>query len=172
MTTSIETVPVGGRKRDPRRKVAVAARMKVDSTWSDVTILNVSDRGLMLSASADVEPRSYVEIRKGSGLAIVGRVVWRRGRRIGIRAQDKVDVDTITHATGSPYQPRTLADERRSAARRTGADAAGRADRSREQSAVMQYGVLVTAIVIAACLAVATVHDTLSTMAARVGQAL
>jgi hypothetical protein len=57
--------------------------------------LNVSSRGLLINASAVATSQgSTIELWHGDHL-IVATVVWRKGTRAGLRAEDKIAVDQI-----------------------------------------------------------------------------
>lgn len=72
----------------------VPARMRIGVRWTDATILNISSRGLMVCAQAGAEPGSYIELRRDDQV-IVARVIWRRNRRIGLSAQERLSVDQL-----------------------------------------------------------------------------
>lgn len=80
--------------REMRINVVVPARLRFGSRWSDACILNISSRGVMIHSREPVERGSYVELRRGDQV-IVGRVMWRSGSRLGMRAQDRVPVEAI-----------------------------------------------------------------------------
>lgn len=86
------------RPREERRTISLNARLRFDDGWRDVTIGNVSSRGLMLRGSALPQRGTFIEVRHHN-LCIVGRVVWSQGLRAGVRTQDLVDVPTLI---GSP----------------------------------------------------------------------
>jgi len=71
--------------------VRVQARMRIDGEWIDVSIHNVSSRGLMARAGAEVGQRSYVELRRGDQI-VIGRVAWSQDGYFGLRAQDRIDI--------------------------------------------------------------------------------
>ena len=77
--------------RETRINVVVPARLRFGARWSDACILNVSARGVLIHTREAAERGSYVELRRGEQV-IVGRVMWRSGSRIGLRAQDRVPV--------------------------------------------------------------------------------
>jgi hypothetical protein len=80
--------------REPRISVVVPARLRVGARWSDACILNISARGLLVRSADKAERGSYVELRRGDQV-IIGRVMWRSGSRLGLRAQDRVPVEAI-----------------------------------------------------------------------------
>src|SRR6185312_9034098 len=82
------------RPRELRRRVAVPARLRHGSSWTDTCILNISSRGLMIYASRPITPGTEVEIRKGD-YAIVARVVWKDCGRAGLQCEERVPVEEI-----------------------------------------------------------------------------
>jgi hypothetical protein len=165
-----EKVPPGGRKREPRRKVALAARMRVAGDWRDATVLNMSSRGVMIRTVQAMRPGTYLEIRRGTDLAIVGRVVWSSGPYAGVRAQDAIDVDAAACTPGAGTRPMRHGD-RRSAVRRPESPAA-QAERSRQTGAFVQYVTIAAAVAFAAIIAASSVGDVLGGVADQVERAL
>lgn len=88
------------KSREPRISVVVPARMRFGAHWSDACILNVSSRGLLIHAPQLPQRGSYVELRRGDQV-IIGRVMWAKGARAGLRAQDRVPVEAIVTSKGS-----------------------------------------------------------------------
>lgn len=95
--------------REERRTVFVTCRMRDDSGWSDMTICNLSSRGLMAKCNAAPPRGSFIEIRRG-GLSIVGQVRWSRDNRVGIRTQEMIDVSSLLG--GGPVTDAPQADRR------------------------------------------------------------
>lgn len=60
-----------------------------------VMILNVSQRGVLVSSNTPPPRGHYVEIRKG-GVVIVGRVAWSGKQAFGVRTQDDIDLPSLT----------------------------------------------------------------------------
>jgi hypothetical protein len=85
------------RVREPRMKVCIPARLRLGAQWTDAFILNVSSRGLLIQSSGAVERGMYVELRREDQV-IIGRIVWRSGSRAGLRAQDRVPLESIVTA--------------------------------------------------------------------------
>lgn len=105
----------------------IPARLRAGAQWSDVSILNISSRGMMIHSGRAGPEGSTVELHRGDYL-IIARVVWREGARAGLRTDDRLPVEDIMVAgnTGSlrlvAYEgalverrkiPRTFADEAR-----------------------------------------------------------
>jgi hypothetical protein len=102
------------RPREERRDTFLRARIRADDGWSDVTIGNVSSRGLMLQCPAPPAHGSFVEIRHHH-LCIVGRIVWTHGSQCGLRTQDVIDVRDILSPV--PRKQARPGEERRAAPR-------------------------------------------------------
>ena len=145
------------RNREIRRRVVLPARMRLDGGWVDVSIRNLSSRGLMIHSAHPVERGTYVEVRRGAH-AMIGRAVWRKGRTFGLHTQDRLDVEAIiarpdvadsVRAGGEPerrHRPRVVPDAERSVRH-------GR----RAQFAVLGVGAVMVALLIGT-----TVFDILS----------
>ena len=78
----------------------ITARMRHGNAWSDASILNISSRGLLLHCATPPARGTYVEVRRGAHI-IVGRVVWAKADRFGVRAQDRLIIDSLV-ANASP----------------------------------------------------------------------
>jgi hypothetical protein len=130
--------------------------MRSGMAWNDIIIKNVSRSGLMAETEGPPKPRSYVEIRRGTQV-IVGRVIWSRGRRFGLRVQDEIDIKAIVSeprlaARPNPAAPGTPdpGEPRRELNRRQTERNASRIDRNRQWSRSMQFLVIVALGVTAA----------------------
>lgn len=145
---------MGAKKpREERRSAYVRARLRTDEGWSDVTIGNVSSRGMMLRCTAPLPLRTFIEVRH-QGEYIVGRIVWSHGLQCGVRTQDVVDI------AGLLAQKQALAGQpsgdRRAAARgpkpvRT-PSVAETADRSRRIARLFDFAVIAAGTISAAVL--------------------
>lgn len=157
--------------REPRHKVFVRARMNCAGTWQDITIQNVSKRGL-LGRPADTVPKrgDYVEVRRGA-LKIVARVVWAAGPLFGARTQDVIDIAALTATRTAPAAVTTEAGvpvvERRDRPR-----VEEIAARSQRRAAAFQHAVLLAGIVAIAFVIGATLFDVLDRPFATVSDAL
>ena len=153
--------------REPRRKVLIQARMRIEGAWADVCIRDISSRGLLLQAAAAPERGNYIEIFR-AGHVIIGRVVWKNDRRFGVQTQDRMNIEALVQ------QPLLSTPERRVAARRESSDrissprqpsAAGIIDRiehSRRISAAFQFGFITLCGAFAAVTAVSLVGEAVS----------
>ncbi|MGX7895806.1 PilZ domain-containing protein [Tsuneonella sp. HG222] len=100
--------------REQRVPLCVRARMRFDGSWHDVTIGNASSRGMLLEAPLALERQTFIEVRHCDQV-IVGRVVWNRGKRCGIRTQDDVDIALLAGSPSGTRRPPGI--ERRRSAR-------------------------------------------------------
>lgn len=83
--------------------------MRSMAGWSDACILNISSRGLMINVpSACAAKDSIIELWHGENV-IVATVVWRKGSRAGLQAEDKVPVDDLLARGQSPSLQLTAA---------------------------------------------------------------
>ena len=83
--------------RESRREVVIPAQMRSKRGWSDVTIRNISPHGMMLLAPFPPRPGSYVEVRRAS-LAMIGRVVWVKGKTLGIQLIERLNFNALLRA--------------------------------------------------------------------------
>lgn len=82
------------RPRELRRRVNLRARMRANAGWSDAAILNISSRGMMISAPRNSGMGSTVELWLGRQ-RLVATVVWRNGGNAGLSAQELIPVDEL-----------------------------------------------------------------------------
>lgn len=110
-------------------------RLRAEAAWHDACVVNVSPRGIGLKAT-DPPPRGeYVEICNGPQL-IVGRVVWTKNHRFGVRAQDRLDVRSLNNVVA--VAPETDREQSRHFQRRLDEQC----DRSRTVARAMQFACL------------------------------
>ncbi len=88
--------------RESRREVVIPAQMRSKRGWSDVTIRNISPHGMMLLAPFPPRPGTYVEVRKAS-LALVGRVVWVKGKTLGIQLLERLNFNALLRAANESW---------------------------------------------------------------------
>jgi hypothetical protein len=75
--------------------------MRTATGWSDARILNLSSRGLMINANTAALRANRVEIWHQEYL-ITATVVWRRGTRAGLRAENPIPVEGIMALSQAP----------------------------------------------------------------------
>ena len=149
--------------REDRRPVSVRARLRTEAGWSDVTIGNVSSRGLLLRCVSPPPQRAYIEVRH-QGVCIVGRIVWTSGGHCGVRAQDRIDVAGLLSPASRPSKP--VANDRRAASRPTDRPGrpppAERAEASRRFSRLFDFAAVALAVTCAAGIAANVAFDAFS----------
>ena len=135
--------------RETRRRALVKGRLRHGASWRDVSILNISTRGLLLHSAAPPSRGTYVEVHRGRQ-AIVARVIWSKDQRFGVQTQDRLNIDDLVAETnpsavegvGSP-QPTPFV-ERRSPGRKTGPREAH--ERSKRVSRAIEFVCVATFI--------------------------
>jgi hypothetical protein len=126
--------------------------MRATNEWCDVTICNISSRGLMAKSNAPPPKGAYIELRHRS-VGIIGRVVWSHGARFGVRTQDRIEISALL--AEASFKPKTTGEERRLAPRdrRPGVrqpDAAARAEASRRFARTFDRAALLLVALVAA----------------------
>lgn len=144
------------RSREQRATAFLNARMRADDGWSDITICNVSSRGLMAKRGTSPAKGSYVEIWH-QHVCVVGHVRWSQGGRFGIRSQDKIDIAALLNST--PARRPFDGVERRSGSRpipksKAQPDVAAKADASRTFARASEWAAVAIAGAVAAGLLV------------------
>lgn len=102
--------------REERKALVLSARMLADEGWRDVTVRNVSSRGMMLRCETPPARNTFVEIRLQKA-RVVGRVVWSNGTACGINSQDTINLSELL--SQPPAAPRKENNERRAQPRGT-----------------------------------------------------
>ncbi len=141
------------RQREDRIPVSLEARMRTEAGWTDIVIRNVSPRGMLVKAETPPPAGAYVEIRCAR-LAVVGRAVWAKRNMIGIRLQDRLQMDALLGSVAK-MPAASLAGPHTHATRFL----AGIADRSRDRARQLQY----LAMLLVLALAAAAIADTVAT---------
>lgn len=158
--------------REERRGILLAARMRDADGWRDVTICNVSSRGMMIKASPPPPSGAFIELRRND-VCVVGQVKWTKGICFGIRAQDRIDLHHLVTSEKTPAHCASGNDRRaadRSAERPV--DLAQVAERNRRFARIFDYAIIVSAV-IAAGIAISEIAGTvLKTPMAKVSAAM
>ena len=89
------------RPRELRRRLILPARLRAPNGWSDACILNVSSRGLQINAIQSAVQGATVEIWHRDHV-IVARVMWRKGNKAGLRAEQRVPVEELMTMSQAP----------------------------------------------------------------------
>lgn len=156
------------RKRDPRIATRARARLKHGMTWSDVTVRNISRRGLMLEAANPPACGTFVELRRGNSV-VIGQVRWVQDNRCGLLAQDRIDPTAFLAARDAPQAWRPGDADRRVMPRATG----GRGLAPSQAAARVGQWLGVTAITLFGAYAIVSVaHTALARPIAQVERAL
>ncbi len=92
--SGLHMVSIGLRKRSPRKKVRLSGRMRADYDWIDLSIRDISKKGLMAESADPPDRGHYIEIRRFEQI-LIGRVVWRNGNRFGVMLSDEIDFDAV-----------------------------------------------------------------------------
>lgn len=153
------------RKREDRISTLAPARVKHGQCWTDVTVRNVSRRGLMLQFRQPPARGTFIELRRGP-CVVVGQVMWAEDDRCGLRTQDAIDITNFLAAqsTAEPWQAGKV--ERRSQPRARHADIAlrsqllARALQAAGTSAIVLVGIYLTAVTVHSALAAPMAHVT------------
>ena len=148
----------------------VRARMRSGVSWHDVCVLNVSRRGLGIQAAEPPSRGTYVEICKGRQV-IVARVVWAKGHRAGLHAQDPIWVRELLYdsaAANDREPPPFPAAERR----RTPRAAQQRHDASRLVSRALEFACMALAAGAFGLIAFGTVEHALAAPMSEIRAAL
>ncbi len=102
--------------REQRKRVTTPARIRTDSGWADVTIRDISSRGIGLRSPRAPRRGDYVELCRHHH-RLIGRVMWSDGECFGVLLSDAISVnDLLTSRPG-----RRNAEERRLRPRRSAA---------------------------------------------------
>ncbi|QIK96324.1 hypothetical protein G7076_07570 [Sphingomonas sp. HDW15A] len=149
----------------------IRARMKTDAGWHDACIVDLSKRGAGLQAATAPMRGDYVEIRRGLHV-IVARVVWNRGHRFGVAAQDELPVANIANDRAPTVDRKAAASPVPKERRRLPRFLEEKAERSRSRGQRMQYVFAALAGMIAATIAGAEVRQALAAPLGRVSSAL
>ncbi|WP_066697147.1 PilZ domain-containing protein [Sphingobium amiense] len=156
------------KEREPRVATAIPARIRLGDQWLDATIMNVSLHGMMLRMARPPGRGSYIEIRRASTI-VVGRVIWAKDGKCGIRAQDRIDISALTgDAPAAPAWKAGDAD-RRAVQRRSIEESAAA---SQVWARRFQFAALIVAIVGGGFLILHSLTETFAAAMARVADAL
>jgi hypothetical protein len=127
------------RQREPRHDVQLRARMQADGPFIDVSIRNISSRGMLLESPNPPRVGEYVELF--GTVTAVGRVVWKDENSFGISTRDRVNVPLIL---GRPEgRPERAQPQLKSSIRKK--DYAEAAEGSRRLGRAMDFAVIALA---------------------------
>jgi len=83
------------RRRERRRKVLIAIRVRSNGPIAEGSLRDVSPRGVRVQTSA-APPRGTVVELIGPFAPVAARVVWSDGRSFGAELRDRIDVEALT----------------------------------------------------------------------------
>jgi hypothetical protein len=155
------------KSREPRLTCVIKARMRLDGTWKDVCIRNISSRGMLIQAASELPRGTYVEVYRGRHV-IVARVAWSKDHRFGIYTQERLNIDAVLQEpdlSGVNYKEASTTQrsyERRERARPSDADLRWRAERSTFASKALEFACIVMVGASGAAVAFDVVADTLT----------
>lgn len=141
--------------------------MRCGADWGDVTIHNMSSRGLLATSETECRTGTIVEIRRIHHV-IVGRVVWQKGLYFGVRTQDRIDIDGIVAARPPAHKPDRSGADRRTTDRPT-ASIADREAGSRRFARAFQFAVAIAVVGVVALILASEVGGVLSRPFAVIG---
>ena len=87
--------------REHRKCVMTPARMRTDSGWSDVSIRDISSRGMGLRSSRPPRRGDYIELCRHHH-RLVGRVMWSDGECFGILLSEPIVVEELLSSRPGP----------------------------------------------------------------------
>jgi hypothetical protein len=160
------------KQRETRQVIYLNARLRSDGGWTNITICNVSSRGLMGRCNNPPAKGAFVEIRRGAS-CVVGHVRWSQGIRFGLRSQDRICVAALLDE-----RPEKVSGiERRAAERaadqaRAKASPAQRNERSRQLASLLEWCAISATAMAGAGLLMIEVKDVLSRPHEQTRQAL
>ena len=141
--------------REQRHPVAIAARMRGDHGWADISIRNVSLHGMLIQAERPPPPGAYLEVRLAN-LFYAVRTVWANGRLFGVRTRERIDLRRmLTDRKEWDREPGGPHADRRRIARHD-------ADHNRHTGNMLQFVFLIAAAVAVSAMGGQIVHTILS----------
>lgn len=146
----------------------IPARLRNGAQWSDVRILNISSRGLMIQSGRAGLAGSFVEVHRGDHI-IAARVVWSDGSRAGLQSEGMLPVEQIMAASGSGALRLVASEgmivERRKPSRSKAVDA-------RQRGRTIEFAGAILAVLIFSLLVSRAAFDALASPMARASAAL
>jgi hypothetical protein len=154
--------------------------MRTEAGWSDVTIRDISSRGLGLRSARAPRRGDYVEVCRHHH-KLIGRVMWAEGESFGVMLSDAIVVDDLLSSRPAPRgKSRDDSRERRVQSRRGPAlGAAGpqvtvvsMAENSRHAARLMNFVAVAAIACIGAAIAASLAGSVLSEATEAVSAAL
>ena len=88
-----------GRRECTRSRVMLSAVMMTAAAEIPVVIRDISSTGALVTTPVAPAPDSYVTLRRGN-VCVVGRVVWREGRKVGLHFREQIDEASLLVVIG------------------------------------------------------------------------
>ena len=92
---------VAWKAREPRRRVRLHGRLRQEYDWLDISIRDLSKRGLIAEATNPPSRGHYIEIRRYDQI-LIGRVVWQSGRKFGVLLANPINMQAVIEGCCSP----------------------------------------------------------------------
>ena len=126
--------------------IFVPCRITAGTTWGNACIHAVGPKLVVISSTLPLPVGGYVDIRRGT-LVVIGRVLWLRDDRFGIRTQDPVSATALVNEPRLAQRPAAgdQVDRRHGSRERPPLSLAAQAERSRRLSATLQFAALTAA---------------------------
>ena len=83
-----------GRRASKRSRVFLSATMMTANAAINVIIRDVSSSGAMITTPVSPAVGSYVTLRRDA-VCVLAQVVWRDGKKVGLRFQEEIDEASI-----------------------------------------------------------------------------
>lgn len=94
--------------REPRSPVLLNALLRGGGEERIVRIRNVSSRGMLIETSEAPQVGVTVEVSVGR-VAVLGRVVWRKGKQLGFHSRSTIDKDRLSKGHDGAQEARRSA---------------------------------------------------------------
>lgn len=145
----------------------ISARMRTEAGQVQVSIRNLSSKGMCVSAPHAPARGSYVEI-SCAGQTILGQVRWSSGTQFGLRTRDPVDAASLLGGRSGQaapgWQPSALPPQKDAGAH----GGVLRADQGRRLSRLLQFAIVAFAGAMLAVALATVVYDDLHHAFARI----
>ena len=88
-------------RREDRANAMIRARLRASGPEQDVSIHDMSSRGMLMSAANPPRRGEIVEIRLGRHV-LVGQVRWTSPRKFGVGLQERLNIAALLQGQGGP----------------------------------------------------------------------
>lgn len=135
--------------RPERRAALLRTRVRDDGGWSNMTICNVSERGMMLRGERVPARGTIIEIRCGA-TSVVADVRWSTSGQCGVRSREMIDVEELLRGGNLKTSRRGSIEERRAQVRPV--DHKAQAERSRVIGRLIDDALIAALVMVGAVL--------------------